>query len=293
MTKVAFIGLGNMGAGMAARLIDAGFEVSVYNRTAQRCEKLGELGARIAATPKDAVNGAEVIFSMVSDNWASHQVWLNEDGALAGDFAQGALVVECSTLSHSWVLELSKEIAKRGLKYIDAPVTGLPDAAAAGELVLFVGAEMDHLDEARRFLIPLCKEIMHFGDVGAGTAYKLIINLMGAVQIAAAAEGFAMAEKAGLDLDLVLSAMCTGQAASPQVVRNLERMAKAKHEEDLIFSGSMRLKDAMYGVQLADRLNAKADFGHVAAGNFQKLSDMGHGKMNECKVIDVMRSKMA
>jgi len=185
MTKVAFIGLGAMGSGMAARLLDAGFEVTVYNRTAQKAQNLAKLGAHVASTPRQAVAGAQAIFSMVSDNWASHEVWLGNDGVLQGEFAPGALVVECSTLSHSWVLELAEKASAKGLKYIDAPVTGLPEAAAAGELVLFVGSKMDDLDEARRFLIPLCREIMHFGKVGTGTAYKLIVNLMGAVQIAA------------------------------------------------------------------------------------------------------------
>jgi len=292
MTKVAFIGLGAMGAGMAGRLLDAGYEVTVCNRTVEKAQALAKQGAKVTATPREAVSGAQAIFSMVSDNWASHEIWLGEDGVLKGDFAPGALVVECSTLSHSWVLELAEKVSAKGLKYIDAPVTGLPDAAAAGELVLFVGSKMDDLDEARRFLIPLCREIMHFGKVGTGTAYKLIVNLMGAVQIAAAAEGLAMAEKSGLDLELVVNAICTGQAASPQVVRNIKRMAAGKHDRDLIFSGSMRLKDALYGVQLAKNLGASADFGNVAAGCFQELSDKGFGTLNECKVIDILRTKL-
>jgi len=291
MSKVAFIGLGAMGSGMAERLVDAGFEVTVYNRTREKTAGLVKAGAKVAATPKDAVKGAEAIFSMVSDNWASHEVWLGNDGVLEGDFADRALVIECSTLSHNWVLELADKVSARGLKYIDAPVTGLPEAAAAGELVLFVGSQMDDLDEARRFLIPLCKEIMHFGNVGTGTAYKLIVNLMGAVQIAAAAEGLAMAEKAGLDLGLVVNAICCGQAASPQVTRNVKRMAVSQHDSNLIFSGSMRLKDALYGVQLAQNLGASADFGNVAAGSFQELADSGLGNLNECKVIDIMRAK--
>lgn len=292
MTKVAFIGLGAMGSGMANRLLEAGFEVTVYNRTAAKADALVEQGAKLANSPREAVAGARAIFAMVADNWASHQVWLGDDGVLNGDFEQGALVVECSTLSHSWVLELAEKAKEKGLKYIDAPVTGLPEAAAAGELVLFVGSKMDDLDEARHFLTPLCKEIMHFGKVGTGTAYKLIVNLMGAVQIAAAAEGLAMAEKAGLESGLVVNALCTGQAASPQVVRNIKRMANGQHDSDLIFAGSMRLKDAMYGVQLASALGASADFGNVAAGNFQELADKGFGKLNECKVIDVMRAKL-
>lgn len=289
MTRVAFIGLGAMGEGMAGQLIAAGFEVRVFNRTKEKADGLVRRGARLADSPRDAVSGAEAIFAMVADNWASHEVWLGEDGALAGDFGAGALAIECSTLSDGWVRELSKQAKKAGLKYIDCPVTGLPDAAAAGELVLFAGAKEDDLDEARRFLAPLCAQIMHFGDVGTGTAYKLIVNLMGAVQIAAAAEGFAMAEKAGLDMGQVVEAICSGQAAAPQVVRNIRRMGKGEHDRNHVFSGAMRLKDALYGVQLAENLGAKADFGQAAAGCFQQLVDAGFGGLNECKVIDMLR----
>lgn len=289
MSKVAFIGLGNMGRGMAMRLVAAGFDVSVYNRTPGKAGELVRAGAREATSPRDAVTGAEAIFSMVADDGASEQIWCGDEGIFAGQFTPGAVVVECSTLSHDWVLKLAEKAGKAGLKYVDSPVTGLPDAAAAGELVLFVGACDENLDEARRFLTSLCKQIMHFGDVGTGTAYKLIVNLMGAVQIAAAAEGLAMAEKAGLDVDQVVEAICTGQAAAPQVVRNVKRMAKAKHDTDLIFSGSMRLKDAVYGVQLAQTLGSRAGFGNLAAGYFQQLVDNGHGALNECKVIDVLR----
>lgn len=290
MNKVAFIGLGNMGRGMAMRLVEAGFEVSVYNRTPCKGDDLETAGARIATSPRDAVSGADAIFSMVANDQASRVVWCGENGVLAGDYSRDAIAVECSTLSRDWVLELADKLAAGGLKYIDCPVTGLPDAAAAGDLVLFVGACEEHLDEARRFLVPLCRQIMHFGDIGAGTAYKLIVNLMGAVQIAAAAEGLAMAEKAGLDIAQVVEAISTGQAAAPQVVRNVQRMAAGQHDSDLIFSGRMRLKDALYGVGLARALGSGSDFGDLAAGCFQRLVDDGHGALNECKVIDVLRT---
>ena len=150
--------------------------------------------------------------------------WLGKDGAAATAKA-GTLAIECSTVSYSHALDLARELRGRGLIYIDCPVTGLPDAAASGKLTLLVGAEPADLERARPFLSPLSTTIRHFGAVGTGTVYKLINNLMGAIQIAGIAEGLAIAEQAGLDMKLVLEAVETGVAASPQVIRHSRRMA--------------------------------------------------------------------
>ncbi len=126
-------------------------------------------------------------------------------------------MIECSTLSHDWVLELSGEAQRRSLSYIDCPVTGLPDMAAAGELTLLVGAATEDAARAQPVLDAFSKQTIHFGPVGAGTVYKLMINLQGAIQIASIAEGMAIAERAGLNLATVADAIASGQAASPQV----------------------------------------------------------------------------
>jgi 3-hydroxyisobutyrate dehydrogenase len=178
------------------------------------------------------------------------------DGVLAADLEPRAVAIECSTLSQDWALELAADAAARGLRYLDCPVTGPPDAAATGRLTLLVGGDKADLDAAAPLLTPLAADRLHFGPAGAGTAYKLVVNLMGAVQIAAAAEGMALAERAGLDLDQVARAIAAGQAASPQVVRNTRRMADDDHEADVVFSGRLRRKDAGYGVRLAEKLGS-------------------------------------
>ncbi len=288
MARVAFIGLGKMGGGMAHRLLQAGHEVTVHNRTRAKAEALAERGASIAATPREAAAGADAVFAMVSDDRASRAVWLGPDGVLAAELGPGAFAIECSTLSHDWVEELAGTATQSGLRYIDCPVTGLPDAAAAGTLTLLVGARPDDLDAARDLLAPLSAEIVHFGPVGAGTAYKLMINLMGAVQIAAAAEGMAIAERAGLDLDQVARTIASGQAASPQVVRNTRRMAD-DHHHDVAFSGRLRLKDASYGVGLAEKLGLAAPFGRTAVTAFGQLVEQDLAALNESKVIEIAR----
>ncbi len=129
------------------------------------------------------------------------------------------------------------------MRYIDAPVTGLPSAAAAGELTLLVGAAVEDLQACRALLEVLSNRIIHFGPIGTGTAYKLIVNLLGAVQIASAAESMALAERAGLDLAVVSDAIASGQAASPQVVRNTRRIVEGNHDRDVVFTPTLRLKD--------------------------------------------------
>jgi 3-hydroxyisobutyrate dehydrogenase len=278
-----------MGSGMAGRLLDSGHELTVYNRTPEKAAPLVDRGARLATSPRSAADGASAVFVMVSDDQSSRTVWQEDDGVLAADPAPGAFAIECSTLSHGWVSELSAAVHHRGLRYLDCPVTGLPDAAAAGRLTLLIGADAVDLQDAMPLLLPLSADRLHFGPVGAGTVYKLIINLMGAVQIASAAEGMALAERAGLDLDQVARAIAAGQAASPQVVRNSRRMADGDHEHDIVFSGRLRRKDADYGVQLAETLGLPAPFGRAALDGLDRLLAMGLGDRNESSIIDVAR----
>ena len=254
MTHVAFLGLGRMGHGMAGRYIDAGFTVTVWNRSKAKADDLIARGARWAASPKDAAIDADAVVSMVADDEASRAVWLASDGAAAAMRA-GALAIECSTVSHRHALDLARELRGLGLVYIDSPVTGLPDAAAAGKLTLLVGAEAADLDKARPFLAPISTTIRHFGPVGCGTVYKLINNLMGAIQIAGIAEGLAIAEHAGLDMKLVLEAIEAGVAASPQVIRHSKRMV-ARDFGGATFAAALRYKDAAYAVALAESLLA-------------------------------------
>jgi 3-hydroxyisobutyrate dehydrogenase len=252
MAHVAFIGLGRMGHGMAGRYLDGGFTVAVWNRSKAKGQDLIARGARWASSPADAAKGADAIVTMVADDEASRAVWLGRDGAVSAAKA-GALAIECSTVSYRHALDLARELRGRGLIYVDSPVTGLPDAAASGKLTLLVGAEPADLEQARPFLVPLSATIRHFGAVGTGTVYKLINNLMGAIQIAGIAEGLAIAEQAGLDMKLVLEAVETGVAASPQVIRHSKRMA-ARNFSGANFTAALRHKDAAYAVALAESL---------------------------------------
>jgi 3-hydroxyisobutyrate dehydrogenase len=289
--RIAFLGLGNMGAGMAARLVTARHQVTVYNRTRAKAAPLEKSGARVADTPREAARNADVIIGMTADDESSRRMWLGETGALAADNAPDALAIECSTLSHDWVLELSRLVSERGFRYVDCPVTGLPDAAASGTLTLLVGADPAHLDAARPVFASLATRVLHFGGVGQGTVYKLMINLLGAVQIASAAEGVALAERAGLDLRFVADGVASGQAASPQVVRNVRRFVQGDHSTHIVFTPQLRLKDVDYALRLARKLGVSSEFGDVAERLYRKACELGFAGDNESRIIDVVRGR--
>jgi 3-hydroxyisobutyrate dehydrogenase len=283
MAHVAFIGLGRMGHGMAGRYIDAGFSVAVWNRSKARADDLIGRGARWSSSPADAADGADAIVTMVADDEASRAVWLGESGAVR-TAKSGTLAIECSTVSYQHALGLGRDLRARGLIPIDSPVTGLPDAAASGKLTLLVGAEVLDLERARPFLLPLGPTIRHFGPVGSGTVYKLINNLMGAVQIAGLAEGLAIAEQAGLDMELVLESIENGVVASPQVIRHARRMV-ARDFSGATFTAALRYKDAAYAVALAESLLPDVPLGRAAVVAYDKAKahapDADEGKMIE------------
>ena len=269
---------------MAGRYLDAGFTVAVWNRSKAKAEDLIARGAQWATSPEDAAIDADAVVTMVADDEASRAVWLTKDGA-AATMKAGTFAIECSTVSYQHALDMARELRGRGLVYIDCPVTGLPEAAATGKLTLLVGADNADLDSAKPYLAPIGNVIRHFGAVGTGTVYKLINNLMGAVQIASLAEGIAMAEQAGLDMKLVAEAMATGAVASPQVIRHSRRMV-ARDFSGASFTAALRHKDAAYAVKLAEALLAEAPLlGRAAVEAYARakgqMPDDDEGKMIE------------
>jgi 3-hydroxyisobutyrate dehydrogenase len=285
MAHVAFIGLGRMGHGMAGRYLDSGFTVAVWNRSKAKADDLVARGARWANSPAEAAEGADAIVTMVADDDASRAVWLGKDGA-AETAKAGALAIECSTVSYQHALDLGRDLRGRGLVYIDSPVTGLPDAAAAGKLTLLVGAEPADLDLARPYLAPLSATIRHFGPVGSGTVYKLVNNLLGAVQIASLAEGLAIAEQAGLDMTLVADAMATGAVASPQVIRHSKRMV-ARDFSGATFTAALRHKDAAYAVALAESLLPDVPIGRATVQAYDRAKAYAPDD-DEAKMIEIV-----
>ena len=263
MAKIAFLGLGLMGSGMANCLLDAGNEVSVWNRSPNKAEPLVAKGARRAASPADAAANAEAIFSMVADDAASERVWLAEDGALSTAPA-GALAIECSTVSHNHTGRLAAVAAAQGCVYLDCPVNGPPSAAASGDLVLLVGADKSDLEQARPLLDVISSSVLHFGSVGTGTAFKLINNLLGAVHVASIAEAVHLAHKLDLDPETLIAAVESGPCASPHVKRMIRPMAEGRLADQFGLAIGLREKDSRYCLTMAKSFETGMSIGETA-----------------------------
>lgn len=290
MASIGFIGLGRMGQGMAGRYLDAGFDVAVWNRSKAKADVLVGRGARWANSPADAAFGADAIVTMVADDEASHDVWLGKDGAAEAAQAK-TLAIECSTVSYRHALDMARELRERGLVYLDCPVTGLPQAAAEGKLTLLVGADNADLKRAEPFLTPIGSAVRHFGAIGNGTIFKLINNLMGAQQIASLAEGLAVAEQAGLNMTMVAEALATGAVASPQVIRHSKRMV-ARDFSGASFTSTLRRKDALYAVSLAEELLADVPMARAAIEAYDKAVAYAPDD-DEAKMIEIVSRRKA
>ena len=288
MAKIAFLGLGRMGVGMASRLVGAGHQVAVWNRTKAKAADLLAAGRALGGHAGRGSRGCgcRIRHAGRRCGFAARRGSRPEDGALK-HLPPGAFVVECSTISYAHVLELAAAAKAKGLRYIDCPVTGLPNAAAAGDLILLVGADPADLDAARPLLAPICKAIHHFGPVGAGSGYKLMINLMGSVQIAALAEGLALAQRLGLDRNAVIAAIESGAAASPQVVRYCRPMMERTFSNSPTFTTELRHKDASYGVALANAMGIPAPLGEAATAWWNAAKAVAP-TADEARLIDVV-----
>lgn len=199
MAKLTFLGLGAMGGRMARRLIAAGHEVTVWNRSPVPARALADDGALIAASPRAAATGADVVFAMVRDDEASRFIWLDpEAGALAA-MTPGALAVECSTLTVDWVNELAKRAQSAGLDFLDAPVAGSRPQAEGGQLIFLVGGLVDDVARAKPLLETMGQAIHHVGPNGSGAAVKLAVNALFAIQVAGMAELISMLKAQGID----------------------------------------------------------------------------------------------
>ncbi|MBM3566479.1 MAG: NAD(P)-dependent oxidoreductase, partial [Alphaproteobacteria bacterium] len=185
MARVALFGTGTMGQAMARRLLAAGHDLAVYNRSAAKLTPLVAAGARACASPAAAARNAEIVISTVADDEASRAVWLEPDGALAANLAPGAIALESATVSHAWMRALGRRAAETSVAFLDCPVTGGPDGAAEGRLTLLVGGDQATLDAAWPVLRAYAARYVLFGPVGAGTAYKLVVNTIGAAQAVA------------------------------------------------------------------------------------------------------------
>lgn len=289
MAKIAFLGAGMMGQPIARNFLRGGHAVTVYNRTLEKARPLEAVGAVLAATPKEAATGADVIISSLTNDDASRVTWNGPDGALLAELNSGAYAIEMSTVSLTWVSELNELAKARGLHFLDCPVAGRPDVAESGQLKVFAGGSAEDVDAVRPVLEAISKSVMHVGGVGSGITFKLIYNVMGAIHVAACAEGMQACEAAGIDIAVAAEGFSTGATGSPHVVRHARYMAENKHEDPVQFSGRMRIKDVQYGIQLIEDAGGQSVIGHATKQVFGQMVECGMGDHNDSELIDALR----
>jgi len=277
MSKVAFLGLGAMGSRMATNLLRAGHEVTVWNLTPEPTKALIASGARLATTPREAAEGNEFVVTMVTNDVASRQVWLDAaDGALLG-MKPGAVAIECSTLTPTWVRELAGVMSQVGLMLLDAPVSGSTPQAERAELVFLVGGDANALQRAEPVLKALGSTTRHAGPAGCGAFAKLATNALMGVQLAALAELIGMLKSQQVDPKPILDAVSATAMWNPHLTRDAASMLTGNFEPQ--FPVRLLEKDLGYTVQTG---GGEASMPTVSAVRsiFRRAIDENLGNLN-------------
>lgn len=268
-TTIGFIGLGTMGRPMALNLLKAGHTVRVYNRTESKMQPLVAAGAEAASSYRGAALGASVLITMLSDTPDVREVILGPDGALAG-CAQGAVIVDMSTISPSVAVEIAGACRDRGVEFVDAPVTGGEAGALNATLSIMVGGTREALDSVSDILGAMGSKITYMGPGGSGQSAKLCNQVICALNILAVCEGLTLAESAGLDGNTLLEAV-GGGAAGSWMVSNLApkmlaedwapgfRIALQQKDIRLALEWAAERRLPMFGTSLAQQVFRNAE----------------------------------
>jgi 3-hydroxyisobutyrate dehydrogenase-like beta-hydroxyacid dehydrogenase len=274
LEKVAFVGLGIMGGPMARNLREAGFELSVYTRTREKAERFAaDHGARAAATPAEAAEGADAIVTMVPD---APQVEEVLDGALE-TLPETALVVDMSTTSPTASRAIAARVAPRD--YVEAPVSGSKPKAEDGTLTIFAGGEPAAFERAKPLFDAMGELIVHVGPLGHGQMAKLLTNTMGAVHAAVLAEAIRTAKAAGLDEDAFL-AVAAGSAGASGVLNLKGRPMFDESWEPVLFKLEHMLKDVRHTLEEAQELGIELKLPTLAESLYARADEAGHGEQD-------------
>ncbi|MEO3945645.1 NAD(P)-binding domain-containing protein [Gorillibacterium sp. CAU 1737] len=280
--RVGFIGLGTMGHPMARNLLEAGYPLTVYNRTASKADDLVQAGAKRAATPAEAAQAADVLFTNVSQDADLLEVLFGGSGILEG-VHNGLTVIDCSTVAPKTSRLAAKELAVRGARFLDAPVTGSKPAAESGSLVFMVGGLKAVMEEHRDLFEVLGSKLLHMGENGSGSYAKLAHNLIVGINSAALAEGMAFAAKAGLDLNHFLEIVQAGGAASKQA--DLKGRKIIEGNFDVQFSLQLMLKDLLLAMRETATFQLPSPMLNNAASLYQMGLAKGNGPLDLSSVV--------
>lgn len=284
--RVGFVGLGIMGAPMAANLLKAGFQVTVWNRTARRMDPLIEQGAKGAGSPAEVAAASEVTVSCVTNSPDVEAVALGE-GGIAEGAARGSTYIDCSTISPAVARKVAQALAERGVAMLDAPVSGGDVGAKAGTLAIMVGGEADAFERCRPVLEAMGKTIVHVGPSGSGQVVKLCNQIAGGLNLLALAEAVALARKAGVDPAKMLEVVGAGAAGS-WMIQNLGPRAIAG---DFAPGFMVDLQQKDLGLVLEEARATKTPLPGSALVNqlFATLQAEGRGSDGTQALVDALR----
>jgi 3-hydroxyisobutyrate dehydrogenase-like beta-hydroxyacid dehydrogenase len=288
-TRVAFLGLGIMGRPMAANLARAGVGLSVWTRTGEKAERFAaEHGARAAATPAEAAEGAGAVISMVVDAPEVEAVLVGESGA-ADALSPGGLCIDMSTIAPSAALRIGERLRERGLSLVDAPVTGSRPRAEDGTLTIMVGAGEGDFERARPLLGAMGRLVVRVGPPGHGAMTKVIANTVTAINAAALAEALAMVRKAGVDPAAFLEVAGSGSSASTMMELKAGPMLDGDFEP--LFKLEHMLKDVRHCLAEARELGVELRLAEVAERLYAAAEADGRGEQDFAAVAAVAGSK--
>jgi 3-hydroxyisobutyrate dehydrogenase-like beta-hydroxyacid dehydrogenase len=282
--RIAFLGLGIMGSPMARNLREAGFDVVVWNRTRERAERLGP---PIAATPTEAASGADAVITMVVDSPQVESVLLGDQGAAAG-MSEGALAIDMSTIAPTAARSIGERLGERGIRFLDAPVTGSRPKAEAGTLTIMAGGEPRDLERARPLFEVMGEVIVHAGPQGHGQMIKLLNNTVAAINAAALAEALLAARAASVDSEALRRVMAAGSGASAMLELKAEPMLERDFEP--LFKLEHMLKDVRHCLREAEALGVRLPLAEVAERLYASAEDSGLGERDFAAVIETVQT---
>jgi 3-hydroxyisobutyrate dehydrogenase-like beta-hydroxyacid dehydrogenase len=285
---ISYLGLGTMGSGMAFNLLKAGYKLTVWNRSVEKCEPFARKGARVADTPADAVRDAELVMYSLSNDQAVEEVVFGATGILGGINA-GQIAIDMSTVLPATSLREQEAYAKRGADFLDVPVFGSKKESANAELWIMAAGKRDTFEKVKPLLEQLGQTVHYFGQNGNAAAMKLVGNLIVALEMEALAEGLVLAQKAGLDLNTVMEVVKVADFRSPLIVSNGQNILKRDFSTS--FALKLMLKDAGLIEKFGESLPSPIPALRVVEKNLELAVALGFGEENASALIKALEKE--
>lgn len=289
MISIGFLGLGKMGSVMAPLLIEAGYDLSVWNRNAEKANNLVSLGAKLVSSPAALASTADVVVSMLADDAAVIAVYEGPDGLLSIP-VNGKLFIDMSTLRPPTVHYLAKQVQDSGASFVDAPVSGTVAPAKIGKLLVLCGASKDDFERAQPILDIFGRRIVHAGPVGQGTLLKLVVNLPLAVYWGSLAEAIAMGNEGGLDLNLMLDTIQDSSAAL--AVLGLKIPTILGEPSPVAFDVASMKKDLLSMLDTGENFGVPMPATNGVLETYSATLDDGYGDADAVEIIRYITEKV-